>query len=71
VAYWNFIPSIWILFPIIVWEGLIGGSIYVNAFYLISSEIDDAYKEFCLSSVSFWYACGILGSAFAGKFLFI
>jgi battenin len=66
VAYWNFIPNIWILFPIIVWEGLIGGSIYVNAFYLISSEIDDAYKEFCLSSVSFWYACGILGSAFAG-----
>jgi hypothetical protein len=48
---------------------LIGGAIYVNAFYLLSEEIEDKYKEFCLSSVSFWYMCGILAAGVAGLFV--
>jgi battenin len=69
VAWFNYIPSIWIIFPVVLFEGLVGGAVYVNAFYLISEEIDERYKEFCLSSVSFWYACGILAAGVTGLFV--
>jgi hypothetical protein len=36
-AHFQFITgSIWIIFAIILWEGLLGGGIYVNAFYRIT-----------------------------------
>jgi len=66
VAYFNYIPSIWIIFAIILWVGLIGGGVYVNSFYLIAEEIGDDIKEYCMSAVSFWYSCGILISGFLG-----
>jgi battenin len=69
VAWFNYIPSIWIIFPIVLFEGLVGGAIYVNAFYLISEEVDESYKEFCLSSVSFWYSLGILSAGVSGLFV--
>ena len=37
-AAFNFIPNIYITFVIVIWEGLMGGSIYVNTFYLISQK---------------------------------
>ena len=37
--FFHFIPSIWIIFVIILYEGLLGGGTYVNAFYRISSEV--------------------------------
>jgi hypothetical protein len=33
------IPSIWLVFGLIVFEGLIGGGAYVNTFYKISIEV--------------------------------
>jgi len=65
-VYLNFIPSIWIVFVIILYEGLIGGGVYVNAFYLLAEEIDENIKEYCMGAVSFWYSCGILISALTG-----
>eukprot|EP01121_Diplochlamys_sp_Union-15-3_P015418 TRINITY_DN5093_c0_g1_i2.p1 TRINITY_DN5093_c0_g1~~TRINITY_DN5093_c0_g1_i2.p1 ORF type:complete len:436 (+),score=47.59 TRINITY_DN5093_c0_g1_i2:80-1387(+) len=71
VAYYYYIPNVWIIFVIILYEGLLGGAVYVNAFYLVSgaTHIEKRYKEFCLSSISFWYAYGILLSSIAGLFL--
>jgi hypothetical protein len=40
--------------------GLIGGAVYANAFYLVSEEVKGTIKEFCMSSISFWYSTGIL-----------
>ncbi|KAJ0058323.1 hypothetical protein NL108_013270, partial [Boleophthalmus pectinirostris] len=34
----RFIPSVWIVFAIILYEGLLGGGGYVNTFYFISKE---------------------------------
>lgn len=34
-----FTPSIWIIFAIIIFEGLLGGGAYVNTFYRMSKEI--------------------------------
>jgi len=66
VAVLNFIPTIYILFPIIFVEGLFGGAIYANTFYLASEEIEERLKEFCMSSISFWYSCGILLAGLIG-----
>ncbi len=69
VAVWNFVPSVWIVFLIIFWEGLLGGSVYVNSFYLISSEFEEKFLEFCMGATSMGYALGITFSALAGYFL--
>jgi len=69
VAYWDYIPSIWIIFVIIFYEGLIGGAVFVNAFYRIADEIkDERKKEFCMASLSFWYSIGILLAGVGGMF---
>lgn len=34
-----YIPSIWIVFILIIYEGLLGGGAYVNTFYKISKEV--------------------------------
>jgi len=71
VAYFYFIPSIWIIFVIIFYEGLIGGAVFVNAFYRVSAEVKDAMKkEFCMSSISFWYSIGILLAGVVGLFTY-
>ena len=35
----GFLPSIWLIFLFILWEGLLGGWAYVNTFYKISQEV--------------------------------
>lgn len=34
-----FLPSAWLVFAIVLYEGLLGGAAYVNAFYFISKEV--------------------------------
>lgn len=34
-----YIPNIWIVFAIVLWEGLLGGGAYVNTFYKMSKEV--------------------------------
>ncbi|CAF4402298.1 unnamed protein product, partial [Rotaria magnacalcarata] len=41
-----FIPSIWLVFGLVVFEGLIDGGAYVNTFYKISIEIPEPDREF-------------------------
>ena len=38
-AIYLFIPSFWITFCIILYEGMLGGGVYVNGFYAISKEV--------------------------------
>ena len=35
----RFIPNIWIIFVIILYEGLLGGAAYVNTFFSITTEV--------------------------------
>lgn len=42
-----------------VWEGLLGGGTYVNAFYLLSQQVPIAYREFSLGVTSVADSCGI------------
>lgn len=65
-AYWLFLPSAYIVFAIIFWEGLLGGSTYVNAFYLISQDVAPEHREFSLGVASVGDSMGIVGAALTG-----
>ncbi|XP_078677536.1 battenin-like [Branchiostoma floridae x Branchiostoma belcheri] len=54
-----FLPSIWIVFAMILWEGLLGGAAYVNTFYKMSHEIAEEHREFSLGVTSQADSCGI------------
>ena len=42
----QFVPFIWIIFILILWEGLLGGAAYVNTFHRVTTEV--IYKlQFC------------------------
>jgi len=70
VGYFDYIPSIWIVFVLIFYEGLIGGAVFVNAFYRIADEVrEESKREFCMASISFWYSIGILLAGVGGIFI--
>lgn len=61
-----FSPSIWIVFVVVLWEGLIGGVAYVNTFYKMLKEIPENRRKFAMGIVSISDAVGIsLAGAFA------
>lgn len=38
-VYYQFWPNIWVVFVIVLYEGMLGGAAYVNIFYLIRVEV--------------------------------
>lgn len=48
---WFYTPTIWIVFVIVLWEGLLGGGAYVNTFYRMSKEIAPGRQQFAMSMV--------------------
>ncbi|KAK6535554.1 battenin CLN3 protein [Orbilia ellipsospora] len=60
----NFIPSIWIIFLIIFWEGLLGGSVYVNTFAEITDNVPHEDREFSLGATTVSDSGGICVAAF-------
>uniref|UniRef100_UPI00358E1256 battenin-like isoform X2 n=1 Tax=Myxine glutinosa TaxID=7769 RepID=UPI00358E1256 len=58
-AYYRFLPSIFIVFPIIVYEGLLGGASYVNTFNNIRHEVNENHCEFALGVTSVADSIGI------------
>ncbi|KAL8558202.1 hypothetical protein ACOMHN_036291 [Nucella lapillus] len=55
----RFIPSFWIIVALVLWEGLLGGSAYVNTFYKIRQEVDPEVCEFSLGVASLGDTVGI------------
>ncbi|KAI0232056.1 Battenin [Lamellibrachia satsuma] len=55
----NFIPSVWIMFGLILFEGVLGGAAYVNTFYNIVNQEPPDRKEFSMGVVSIADAAGI------------
>ncbi|XP_034045586.1 battenin isoform X2 [Thalassophryne amazonica] len=54
-----FLPSAWVVFVVILYEGLLGGAAYVNTFYFISMETADRYREFAMAVASVGDSFGI------------
>ncbi|KAI1204486.1 Batten's disease protein Cln3 [Annulohypoxylon truncatum] len=59
-----FIPSVYIVFVIIFWEGLLGGAVYVNTFAEIMENIPMSEREFSLGATSVSDSGGICVAGF-------
>ena len=68
-ALFDFIPSVWIVFAIIFWEGLLGGAVYVNTFAEISDKVREEEREFSLGAVTVSDSAGICVAGFVGMVL--
>ncbi|XP_070778654.1 battenin [Enoplosus armatus] len=56
---YQFLPSAWLVFAIVLYEGLLGGAAYVNTFYFISEESADRQREFAMAAASVGDSLGI------------
>ncbi|XP_044038004.1 battenin isoform X4 [Siniperca chuatsi] len=56
---YQFLPSAWLVFTIVLYEGLLGGAAYVNTFYFISKETEDRQREFAMAAASVGDSLGI------------
>ncbi|XP_008048878.1 battenin isoform X5 [Carlito syrichta] len=48
-VWFSFLPSIYLIFLIILYEGLLGGAAYVNTFHNIALETRDEHREFAMA----------------------
>ncbi|KAH8904098.1 batten's disease protein Cln3 [Coniochaeta sp. PMI_546] len=62
----NFIPSVYVVFVIIFWEGLLGGAVYVNTFAEIMEHVPSEDREFSLGATSVSDSGGICIAGFLG-----
>ncbi|VDN12295.1 unnamed protein product [Dibothriocephalus latus] len=54
-----FMPSIWLMFTFILYEGILGGLSYVNTFHRIITETEPAHKEYSMAVAAFADGLGI------------
>ncbi|KAI1371753.1 Batten's disease protein Cln3 [Hypoxylon crocopeplum] len=59
-----FLPSVYIVFVIIFWEGLLGGAVYVNTFAEIMQNVPASEREFSLGATSVSDSGGICIAGF-------
>ncbi|RNA03656.1 Battenin [Brachionus plicatilis] len=57
--FFGYMPSIWFVFVLVLWEGLVAGSCYVNAYNQVSIEIPKQNREFSIAFTSFANSIGI------------
>ncbi|KAM7329328.1 battenin isoform X2 [Alexandromys fortis] len=55
----SFLPSIYLIFIIILYEGLLGGAAYVNTFHNIALETSDKHREFAMEAACISDTLGI------------
>lgn len=68
-AMFPFLPSVWGVFVIIFWEGLLGGLVYVSAFADIREEVPADIREFSLGVAALADSTGILFASIFGMML--
>nr|OQO24143.1 hypothetical protein B0A51_08986 [Rachicladosporium sp. CCFEE 5018] len=59
-----FIPSVYIVFLVIFWEGLLGGLVYVSTFAAIREEVPEEDREFSLGATTVSDSGGICVAGF-------
>lgn len=57
-----FSPTIWLVFGLVLWEGLIGGAAYVNISYRMSKEIPKEKQIFGMATIPIAVSCGALSA---------
>ncbi|XP_033220580.1 battenin [Belonocnema kinseyi] len=54
-----YVPNIWIIFALVLWEGLLGGGAYVNTFYRMVKELPSGDREASMGIASLADSIGI------------
>ncbi|EFX06196.1 golgi integral membrane protein [Grosmannia clavigera kw1407] len=62
----SFLPSVYLVFLIVFWEGLLGGAVYVNTFAEIMEHVPMEDREFSLGATSVSDSGGICIAGFIG-----
>jgi battenin len=62
----NFMPSVYIVFLIVFWEGLLGGLVYVNTFAEIMDRVPKEDREFSLGATTVSDSGGICVAGLIG-----
>ena len=62
-------PSVWFVFGVVFWEGLLGGAVYVNTFAEIMERVPEEAREFSLGATSVSDSGGICVAGFVGMVL--
>jgi battenin len=65
-ALYPFIPSVYFVFAIVLWEGLLGGLVYVSTYAAVREEVPEEEREFSLGAVSVSDSAGICLAGFLG-----
>ncbi|TLS23201.1 uncharacterized protein PpBr36_06204 [Pyricularia pennisetigena] len=65
----DFIPSVYLVFAVVFWEGLLGGAVYVNTFAEIMEQVPAADREFSLGATSVSDSGGICLASLIGMVL--
>ena len=61
-----FIPSVWFVFGMVFWEGLLGGLVYVSTYAAVREEVPESEREFSLGAVTVSDSAGICAAGFLG-----
>lgn len=62
----DFIPSVYLVFLVVFWEGLLGGLVYVNTFAEIGDRVPREDREFSLGATTVSDSGGICIAGFLG-----
>ncbi|KAG6026664.1 battenin CLN3 protein [Claviceps citrina] len=65
----SFLPSVYLVFAVIFWEGLLGGAVYVNCFADIMERVPEDEREFSLGATTVSDSGGICIAALASIWL--
>ncbi|KAL8981983.1 MAG: hypothetical protein Q9177_005413, partial [Variospora cf. flavescens] len=61
-----FLPSVYVVFAIVLWEGLLGGLVYVNTFAEIGDQVPKEEREFALGATTVSDSGGIMVAGLIG-----
>lgn len=61
-----FIPTVWIVFALVFWEGLLGGLVYVSTFAAVREEVATEDREFSLGATTVSDSMGIFVAGLVG-----
>jgi len=65
-ALFPFLPNVYVVFCIVLWEGLLGGAVYVNTFAAVAEGRAGEGREWCLGAVSVSDSAGICVAGVVG-----
>lgn len=68
-AVYDWIPSVYVVFVLVFWEGLLGGAVYVNTFAEIMERVPEKDREFSLGATSVSDSGGICIAGFVSMAL--